>query len=160
MPFFYFSIFQLLIFLFLSVAFICSFALKSIKPPKLHFIMSQKRVLIAEDSSVIQNLARKILEFQNYEITAVKNGEQVMQIVDKEDFDIVLLDINMPIMDGWQFLDEFRQTRKTKPDEKTIIYLVSSSDSQSDINKAKEYQDQIKDYFFKPMTLEDLQKIF
>jgi CheY-like chemotaxis protein len=74
--------------------------------------------------------------------------------------DLILLDINMPIMDGWQFLDEFRQTRKTKPDEKTIIYLVSSSDSQSDINKAKEYQDKIKDYFFKPMTLEDLQKIF
>jgi CheY-like chemotaxis protein len=46
--------------------------------------MSAKRVLIAEDSSVIQNLARKILEFQNYDITSVKNGEQVMQILDKE----------------------------------------------------------------------------
>jgi len=49
-----------------------------------------KRVLIAEDSSVIQNLARKILEFQHYEITSVKNGEQVLQLLEKEDFDIIL----------------------------------------------------------------------
>ena len=66
----------------------------------------------------------------------------------------------MPIMDGWQFLDEFRKTRIVTQGDRTTIYLVSSSDSISDINKAKEYQDQIKDYFFKSMTLEDLQKIF
>ena len=56
--------------------------------------------------------------------------------------------------------DEFRKTGIVTQGERTTIYLVSSSDSISDINKAKEYQDQIKDYFFKPMTLEDLQKIF
>ena len=66
----------------------------------------------------------------------------------------------MPIMDGWQFLDEFRKTGIITQGERTTIYLVSSSDSISDINKAKEYQDQIKDYFFKPMTIEDLKKIF
>jgi CheY-like chemotaxis protein len=76
---------------------------------------SSKRVLIAEDSSVIQNLARKILEFQNYDITAVKNGEQVMQILDKEDFSILLLDINMPIMDGMECVKQVRAlSNKTK----------------------------------------------
>jgi CheY-like chemotaxis protein len=63
---------------------------------------SSKRVLIAEDSSVIQNLARKILEFQNYDITAVKNGEQVIQTLTTQSFDIILLDINMPVMDGME----------------------------------------------------------
>ncbi len=63
---------------------------------------TNKRVLIAEDSSVIQNLAKKILEFQNFEITSVKNGEQVLQILEKEDFDVILLDINMPVMDGME----------------------------------------------------------
>lgn len=61
---------------------------------------SSKKVLIAEDSSVIQNLAKKILEFQNFSITAVKNGEQVVKLLEKEDFEIILLDINMPVMDG------------------------------------------------------------
>lgn len=61
-----------------------------------------KKVLIAEDSSVIQNLAKKILEFQNFEIHAVKNGQQVLEILEKEAFDILLLDINMPVMDGME----------------------------------------------------------
>ena len=51
-----------------------------------------KKVLIAEDSSVIQNLAKKILEFQNFEIHAVKNGQQVLDELAKADFDIILLD--------------------------------------------------------------------
>ncbi len=66
------------------------------------------KVLIAEDSSVIQNLVKKILEFQNFEITAVKNGEQVIQILQKEPFDIVLLDINMPVMDGMECVKAIR----------------------------------------------------
>jgi CheY-like chemotaxis protein len=66
------------------------------------------RVLIAEDSSVIQNLVKKILEFQNFEITAVKNGEQVLQLLQKENFDIVLLDINMPVMDGMECVKAIR----------------------------------------------------
>lgn len=72
-----------------------------------------KNVLIAEDSSVIQNLARKILEFQNFKITAVKNGEQVIQLLDKEPFDVVLLDINMPIMDGIECVKVIRDTPAT-----------------------------------------------
>lgn len=59
-----------------------------------------KKVLIAEDSSVIQNLTKKILQFQNFEISTVKNGKEVMKALEKETFDVILLDINMPQMDG------------------------------------------------------------
>ena len=75
--------------------------------------MASKNVLIAEDSSVIQNLAKKILEFQNFKITAVKNGEQVIQLLDKETFDIVLLDINMPVMDGMECVQAIRENEAT-----------------------------------------------
>ncbi len=74
---------------------------------------SSKNVLIAEDSSVIQNLARKILEFQNFNITVVKNGEQVIKLLDKEPFDIVLLDINMPVMDGIECVEAIRANEAT-----------------------------------------------
>ena len=94
--------------------------------------MSQKRVLIAEDSSVIQNLARKILEFQNYEITAVKNGEQVMQIVDKEDFDIVLLDINMPIMDGMECVKAIRALGDKKKASLPVVAITGNAKNYSE----------------------------
>ncbi|MFN4147605.1 MAG: response regulator [Runella sp.] len=94
--------------------------------------MSQKRVLIAEDSSVIQNLARKILEFQNYEITAVKNGEQVMQILEKEDFDIVLLDINMPIMDGMECVKAIRNLSDKKKANLPVVAITGNAKNYSE----------------------------
>jgi CheY-like chemotaxis protein len=94
--------------------------------------MSQKRVLIAEDSSVIQNLARKILEFQNYDITAVKNGEQVMQILDKEDFDIVLLDINMPIMDGMECVKAIRELKDKKKAALPVVAITGNAKNYSE----------------------------
>mgnify|MGYP001390831483 FL=1 len=127
-----------------------------------------KDVFVIDDDKVFHFIIKKLFSKNNIDISPsfYLNGlEAIEEIKEKINSgntlpDLILLDINMPIMDGWQFLDEFRKTRIVTQGERTTIYLVSSSDSISDINKAKEYQDQIKDYFFKPMTLEDLQKIF
>lgn len=94
--------------------------------------MSQKRVLVAEDSSVIQNLVRKILEFQNYEITAVKNGEQVIQILDKEDFDIVLLDINMPTMDGMECVKTIRELKDKHKANLPVVAITGNAKNYSE----------------------------
>eukprot|EP01136_Pigoraptor_vietnamica_P032322 Opistho-1_new@94039 len=81
-----------------------------------------KKVLIAEDSSVIQNLAKKILEFQNFEIHSVKNGQQVLDALEKEDFDIILLDINMPVMDGMECA---KAVRNLKDEAKAKIPMIA-----------------------------------
>lgn len=59
-----------------------------------------KKVLVAEDSSVIINLTKNVLLFENFQITAVKNGQQVLNKLEDENFDLILMDINMPVMDG------------------------------------------------------------
>ena len=61
-----------------------------------------KKIIVAEDSSVIQNLTKKILSQLNYDIFSVKNGQQVLDLLNKEDYDLVLLDIHMPVMDGME----------------------------------------------------------
>ena len=126
-----------------------------------------KDVFVIDDDKVYHFIIKKLLTKNNIDVkpSFYLNGlEAIEEIKGKIKLgislpDLILLDINMPIMDGWQFLDELKKSNNIV-DKNTTIYLVSSSDSISDINKAKEYQDQIKDFFFKPMTAEDLWKIF
>ena len=125
-------------------------------------------VFIVDDDKVFHFIIKKLFANNNIDIPQsfyINGLEAINGIKNKiasgmEAPDLILLDINMPIMDGWQFLDEFRKTKKEHNEIKTTIYLVSSSDSQSDLDKAKEYKDEIKDYFFKPMTADVLGQIF
>lgn len=73
-----------------------------------------KKVIIAEDSSVIQNLTKKILQFQNYEITLAKNGEEVLEKIKNDNYDLILMDINMPKMDGIECTKFIRKMDRNK----------------------------------------------
>lgn len=67
-----------------------------------------KKILVGEDSSIIINLTRNVLAFENYEMKAARNGKQVLELLEKEDFDLILMDISMPIMDGVECLQHIR----------------------------------------------------
>ena len=84
----------------------------------------------------------------------IKNNAQTENVPD-----LILLDINMPVCDGWQFLEEFRKLKQNLTKEITV-YLVSSSNDISDLNKSKQYEEEIKKYYYKPMTQEDFETIF
>ncbi|WP_304238697.1 response regulator [Jiulongibacter sediminis] len=115
---------------------------------------SSKNVLIAEDSSVIQNLAKKILEFQNFKITAVKNGEQVIQWLEKESFDIVLLDINMPVMDGLECVAAIRENDKTA--ELPVVAITGNARNYTE----EEYKDAgFNEVLMKPLNFDMLVKV-
>ena len=67
-----------------------------------------KKILIAEDSSVILNLTKKILAQQNYEISSAKDGDELMKKIGEDNYDLLLLDINIPKKDGMQCAKEIR----------------------------------------------------
>ncbi len=72
--------------------------------------------------------------------------------------DIIFIDLNMPIMDGWEFIEQF--TKIEKKFKKTItLYIVSSSIDPVDINRAKSLKN-IKDYLIKPTPIKELEHIF
>ncbi|HRH33783.1 MAG TPA: response regulator [Catalimonadaceae bacterium] len=93
-------------------------------------------------------LAKNVLTFSNGELAKIffeenlKNNEALPEVI--------LLDINMPVMDGWDFLDWFKSA-KTQISKKITIFMVSSSIDWRDIEKAKSY-DEVSDYLSKPLT--------
>lgn len=67
-----------------------------------------KKILVGEDSSIIINLTKNVLAFENYQMKAARNGKQVLELLEKEDFDLILMDISMPVMDGVECLQQIR----------------------------------------------------
>lgn len=71
--------------------------------------------------------------------------------------EVIFLDLNMPIMNGWEFLDEYKNCRHDIS-KKTIVYIISSSVDPRDLERVKDYN-QIDTYILKPITPDDLGKV-
>ncbi len=115
--------------------------------------MEPKKVLIAEDSSVIQNLTRKILQIQNYEIFSAKNGLQVLSMLENEDFDIILMDINMPQMDGMECAKEIRALKDPKKSKIPIVAITGNAKNYT-LEDFKSVG--INEYLQKPLNFDNL----
>lgn len=111
-----------------------------------------KKVLIAEDSSVIQNLAKKILQFQNYDITSVKNGQQVIDKLEKEKYDVIVMDINMPVMDGMQCAEQIRK----RTDDKAQTPIIAISGNAKNYTREDFERVGINEYLPKPLNFDEL----
>lgn len=104
----------------------------------------------------------KMLEFSK-SIMSFENGEDAIKFLTplmKDPTalpDVILLDVNMPIMNGWEFLDEFIKIEKQSR-KKVIIYVVSSSVDARDVEKAKQYG-VVSDYVVKPITIDSLKDL-
>lgn len=103
-----------------------------------------------------RNLAKKILIFSDGEL-ALDFFKNSLQNQDELP-DIVLLDLNMPIMDGWEFLEQYLLLRP-KLNKKIHIYIVTSSINQTDVNRAKSISE-VSDYIVKPITESALIEMF
>jgi len=72
--------------------------------------------------------------------------------------DYILLDINMPVMNGWEFLEEYKLL-KFDSDQKVTIYILSSSVFSNDIDKAKSYES-VANFISKPLNLDSIKEVF
>lgn len=115
--------------------------------------MEKKRVLIAEDSSVIQNISKKVLEFQNYDIDSAKDGKQVMKKLGNTYYDVILMDINMPKMDGMECTRQIRALDDEKKSQIPIIAITGNAKNYS-MEDFKEVG--INEYLPKPINFDSL----
>ena len=115
--------------------------------------MDAKKGLIAEDSSVIQNLTSRILKMQNYQIFSAKNGLEVLDMLEKDDYDIILMDINMPKMDG---IECARRIREMGDEKKAKIPIVAITGNAMNYSLEEFKQAGIDDYLQKPLNFDKL----
>lgn len=123
--------------------------------------MTLKTICVIDDDPIYQLITKKIIEKNNLfsDRQSFTDGFDALQYFREEKSipDIILLDIEMPSIDGWDFLDEFCELKKDF--DKTIhIYVISSSIAKEDIEKANTY-DCISGFISKPINLEKLRKI-
>ena len=88
----------------------------------------RKKVLVVEDSPIIQNLTKKVFEFQEYEISATKDGRKVVGLLEKNDYKVVLLDINMPKMDGMACIQAIRSMGDKKKASIPVIAVTGNAE--------------------------------
>jgi CheY-like chemotaxis protein len=120
-------------------------------------------VCIIDDDPIFVFATKRIMQFSNFcnGFLDFNNGQEAINylrpLMERNENipELILLDLNMPVLDGWQFLDEFV---KIKYDGKVTIYIVSSSIMASDFAKAEKYE-QVCNYIIKPVTPETLKSI-
>ncbi len=121
---------------------------------KMTYIIDDDKLSIKLISMLISrnNFCQKIIPFHNPQTALnelIKNAENPSLLPD-----VIFLDLNMPVLDGWQFLDEFKLIRFSK---KIIVFIVSSSIDPSDLEMAKNYSI-IKNYIEKPLNSDKLKQ--
>lgn len=120
-----------------------------------------KNVLLVDDDNIVNFINTKMLQHSGIasEIHTALNGEQALDLLNNYYTgtsslpDVILLDLNMPVMDGFSFLDAFKRITLPRKENVSII-IVSSSSNPKDKDKAKEMG--VTHFLTKPLSEESL----
>ena len=124
-------------------------------------------VMIIDDDDISNFIYTRVVSSSGYveNIHSCKSGREGLESLKNyaenspESFpELIFLDINMPVMNGWDFLEEYTRIIPEYLQEKTILCVLSSSIYKNDINKAKSFN-QVREYVPKPLTKDSLHAI-
>jgi len=111
----------------------------------------KKTLLIVDDDIFLVDIMAFTLKQSGFEIIKAHNGQEAIDIINKEHIDLVLTDIMMPVMDGFELAENLRKNDTTK--NIPIIFLTAKSNVE---DKNKGFNIGINDYVVKPFNLKDL----
>ncbi|MFN7260819.1 MAG: response regulator [Cyclobacteriaceae bacterium] len=122
-------------------------------------------IALVDDDSIFQFTATRLLESSKLaqNILHFENGAEALTFLREKALqkellpDYLFLDINMPFVDGWMFLEDFT-TLKSSLAKDISIYMVSSSIDPRDLNRAKSFSE-VTDFIIKPISLERFQEL-
>ena len=101
------------------------------------------KILIIEDNELNLKLMKDVLSSQGYETDTASDGKEGLNKAEENDYDLILLDIQMPVVSGYDFLQVY--------DKNTPVIVVSACAMENEVNKAKELG--CADYISKPIQI-------
>jgi len=122
-----------------------------------------RTVVIVDDDPIVRLVTQRMMYNIDSSVSChqCENGEVGLSVIEKlqnvTDYVVVLLDITMPVLNGWQFLDRLQQINIVAND-KFQLYMITSSTDESDKIKARSYP-VIKKLYHKPLSNQDLKEI-
>lgn len=108
----------------------------------------KKKILVVDDEISIRMGIREFAEFQGYEVTGAANGREALELCRRQDFDLIIMDIMMPEMDGYE---AYRRIREIKD----IPALMLSAKGE-EYDKLQGFELGIDDYVVKPFSVREL----
>jgi CheY-like chemotaxis protein len=128
-------------------------------------ISAQPTIALIDDDKIFQLIASRSIRAGNFQgrILTFNNGAEALVYLEQnaddpnELPDVVFLDINMPVVDGWAFLEEYMQL-KSRLKKPMRVYMVSSSVDSRDISRARSFED-IREYICKPVSQQKFAEI-
>lgn len=106
------------------------------------------RLLVVDDEEKIRMVVREYAEFEDYEVFEAKDGMEAVNLCRKENFDIIIMDVMMPKLDGYSACKEIRKSKRTP------IIMLSARGEEYD--KLFGFETGIDDYVVKPFSPREL----
>ncbi len=113
------------------------------------------RILLAEDDRSNALAASKLLEKEGHDVTVVENGRQALDVLESRDFDCILMDVQMPVLDGLEATGAIRSSDKKFADIPIIALTAYSMTG----DREKFLAAGMSDYLSKPFRIEELRKV-
>lgn len=107
-----------------------------------------RKVLVIDDDDQLADVVRQVLRDSGYSVATVRHGAEALELVKHIAPDLILLDLSMPIMDGWSFTTQYRRLAKRG----ARIVLLTANPSAPEIARTLE----VDGYITKPFDVDDL----
>ena len=107
------------------------------------------KILIAEDDRELRQLFIHVLNRHGYTVVGVSNGQEALDAMDTDFYDMIISDIMMPVMDGYELVQQLRDAGNTTP-----ILMITAKDAFDDMRMG--FQSGVDDYMVKPINVNEM----